>query len=43
MFWYASMVDQLNVPACVCFEVLSRRLLAIIEVYCDPRNVNWSA
>ena len=40
LFWYASMVDQLNCPGCVCFEVLARRTLAIIEAYSDPSRVS---
>ena len=43
MFWYGAMVDQLNLPGLVCFEVLSRRLLAIIEAYSDPSRVNWAS
>ena len=42
VFWYGSMVDQLNFPALICFEVLSRRILAMIEAYSDPQRVNWS-
>ena len=42
MFWYGRMVDQLNLPALICFEVLSRRILAMIEAYSDPQRVNWS-
>ena len=43
VFWHGAMVDQLNLPGLVCFEVLSRRLLAMIEAYADPNRVNWAA
>ena len=43
VFWYGAMVDQLNLPGLICFEVLSRRLLAVIEAYADPSRVNWSS
>ena len=43
VFWYGAMVDQLSLPGLVCFEVVSRRLLACIEAYTDPTHVMRSA
>ena len=41
-FYYAGSVDQLNMPALASFEILSRRLLGIIDAYAgDGQKPNW--
>ena len=43
VFYFGSMVDQVNCPGLVCFESASRRLLSIIDAYRDPHRINWNA
>eukprot|EP00959_Pyramimonas_sp_CCMP1952_P394542 8266790-Pyramimonas_sp.AAC.1 len=42
MMFYAPTLDQLNAPALASFEVLARRLQAILDAYKIPgRAPNW--
>ena len=39
--FYAGTFDQVNIPALMGFEVVCRRMQAIVDAYADPSKPSW--